>query len=67
MSESRGDELQRIPIVVLGAGGVGGDEVPAFAHALGLPRILAAQAGLLDDLDLAADALYGRNRDGAAV
>ena len=51
----------------VGAGGAGGDEGPAFAHALGLPRILAAQAGLLDDLDLAADALYGRNRDGAAV
>ena len=43
---------------------LGGDSQPgdaaAFAGALGLPAIHAAQSGLLADMDLVADALYER-------
>ena len=39
-------------------------DLSAFEQALGLGNIYAAQAGLLADMDLVADALYGR---GAAV
>ena len=43
----------------LGADAQGAD-APALAEALGLPAIHAAQSGLLTDMDLVADALYGR-------
>jgi alkylation response protein AidB-like acyl-CoA dehydrogenase len=43
---------------------LGGDpqaaDAPALANALGFPAIQAAQSGLLADMDLVADALYGR-------
>jgi hypothetical protein len=35
-------------------------DADAFANALGLSAIQAAQSGLLADMDLVADALYGR-------
>ena len=35
-------------------------DASALAAALGLPNVLAAQSGLLTDMDLVADALYGR-------
>jgi hypothetical protein len=44
---------------VLGGDPQAGDAA-AFANALGLPAIQAAQSGLLADMDLVADALYGR-------
>jgi alkylation response protein AidB-like acyl-CoA dehydrogenase len=44
----------------LGADPQAGD-ASAFAEALGLPSIQAAQAGLIADMDLVADALYGRS------
>jgi alkylation response protein AidB-like acyl-CoA dehydrogenase len=43
---------------VVGAGGVGPDERPAFAASLGLDALLGAQAGLMDDMDKVAEALY---------
>jgi hypothetical protein len=43
----------------VGADSQAGD-AGAFADALGLSEIHAAQAGLLADMDLVADALYGR-------
>jgi acyl-CoA dehydrogenase len=43
---------------VRGAEGTG--EAPPLDDALGLPRIHAAQAGLVADMDQVADALYGR-------
>jgi alkylation response protein AidB-like acyl-CoA dehydrogenase len=45
---------------VAGAGGVGPHEITSFEAALGLPEIHRAQAGLIADMNLAADALYGR-------
>jgi len=45
---------------VAGAGGVAAHEMTAFEAALGLPEIHRAQAGLVADLDLAADVLYDR-------
>ncbi|MDJ0865829.1 MAG: acyl-CoA dehydrogenase family protein [Myxococcota bacterium] len=45
---------------VRGGDGVEDAELRAFAEALGLPAIHAAQAGLLADMDRIADALYGR-------
>jgi alkylation response protein AidB-like acyl-CoA dehydrogenase len=45
---------------VCGAGAVPAPELPAFEQALGLSAIHAAQAGLLDDMNAVADALYGR-------
>jgi alkylation response protein AidB-like acyl-CoA dehydrogenase len=45
---------------VIGAGGVTEAELPAFEASLGLPAIRRAQAGLVADMDLVADALYGR-------
>ncbi len=45
---------------VIGAGGVGDSEIPAFETSLGLPAIHRAQSGLISDLDYIADALYGR-------
>jgi alkylation response protein AidB-like acyl-CoA dehydrogenase len=45
---------------VVGAGGVTDAELPAFETSLGLPAIRRAQTGLVADMDLVADALYGR-------
>ncbi len=44
----------------VGAGGIGGGEVPAFEAALGLPGIHRAQAGVMADMDYVGDVLYGR-------
>jgi hypothetical protein len=44
---------------VLGADPQAGDAA-AFASTVGLPAIQAAQSGLIADMDLVADALYGR-------
>ncbi len=50
---------------------LGGDpqagDADAFARALGLPAIQAAQSGLLADMDLVADALYGRTPGSASA
>jgi alkylation response protein AidB-like acyl-CoA dehydrogenase len=43
-----------------GADAVGDAELAAFEHAAGIAAIHRAQAGLLADMDRAADALYGR-------
>jgi alkylation response protein AidB-like acyl-CoA dehydrogenase len=45
---------------VCGAGGAAEDGTPAFESSLGLPAIYRAQAGLVADMDLIADVLYGR-------
>jgi hypothetical protein len=45
---------------VLGAGG--GDDPAGLEAAIGLGAIHRAQAGCIADMDLAADALYGRVR-----
>ena len=45
---------------VVGAGGLTDAELPAFEASLGLQAIRRAQAGLVADMDLVADALYGR-------
>lgn len=45
---------------VSGAGGVNGADMPAFETSLGMPAIHRAQAGLISDMDLIADVLYGR-------
>ena len=52
---------------VAGADGVGPHEMTAFEAALGLPEIHRAQAGLLADMNLAADALYGVTMQEAGV
>jgi alkylation response protein AidB-like acyl-CoA dehydrogenase len=49
----------------VGADPQGGDAV-ALADLLGLPAIHAAQSGLLADMDLVADALYGRGPGSAS-
>ncbi len=46
---------------VCGAGGVDASELGAFEQRLGLSAIHLAQAGLIDDMNLAADAIYGRD------
>ncbi len=43
-----------------GGDGVADTELPAVERALGLSEIHRAQAGLLDDMQRVADALYGR-------
>jgi hypothetical protein len=43
-----------------GAGGVPDAELAGFTRALEMPAIEAAQAGLIQDMDEVADALYGR-------
>ncbi len=43
-----------------GAGGVAAQELGAFEQRLRLSEIHLAQAGLLEDMNLAADAIYGR-------
>lgn len=45
---------------VLGADARSGDAAPGLSSELGLPAIQAAQAGLVADMDLVADALYAR-------
>jgi len=45
---------------ICGAGGVADADIPSFANSLGLPAIHCAQAGLLADMDVVADILYGR-------
>jgi alkylation response protein AidB-like acyl-CoA dehydrogenase len=45
---------------IAGAGGVSDAELPAFEANLGMLAIHRAQAGLIADMDLLADALYGR-------
>jgi len=45
---------------VVGAGGAEPGEVGELARALGLDAVHAAQAGLIEDMDRVADALYGR-------
>jgi alkylation response protein AidB-like acyl-CoA dehydrogenase len=43
-----------------GAGGVAESDLPAFENRIGLAAIHRAQAGLVGDMDLVGDALYGR-------
>ena len=43
-----------------GAGGVNDSELPGFETSLGVSAIHRAQAGLIADMDLVADALYSR-------
>jgi len=45
---------------VVGAGGVSGSEMAGFEAGVGMPAIHRAQAGLIADMDLVADVLYGR-------
>jgi alkylation response protein AidB-like acyl-CoA dehydrogenase len=45
---------------IIGAGGLSDSELPAFETNLRLSAIHKAQAGLVADMDLVADALYGR-------
>jgi hypothetical protein len=45
---------------VCGAGGVTDADIPGFESSLGLPAIYCAQAGLVADMDVVADVLYGR-------
>ncbi|MCP3956868.1 MAG: acyl-CoA dehydrogenase [bacterium] len=46
---------------VCGAGGVEDARLATFVERLGLFEIHRAQSGLLEDMNLAADAIYGRN------
>jgi len=45
---------------VIGAGGLGDADLPAFEANLGLPAVHRAQTGLIADMDCVADILYGR-------
>ena len=45
---------------VIGAGGLNDAEIPAFEEKIGATAIRRAQAGLIADEDMVADALYGR-------
>jgi len=45
---------------VIGAGGVSGADLPGLEQSLGLSAIHQAQVGLISDMDLVADVLYGR-------
>jgi len=45
---------------IVGAGGVSDADMAAFETSLGMPAIHRAQAGLMADMDFAADVLYGR-------
>jgi acyl-CoA dehydrogenase len=45
---------------VCGAGAANDGGMPTFEASLGLPAIYRAQAGLISDMDLIADVLYGR-------
>jgi alkylation response protein AidB-like acyl-CoA dehydrogenase len=48
---------------VVGANGVGAGEIAAFEREIGADEIRAAQAGLVTDMDHAADVLYDRFED----
>jgi alkylation response protein AidB-like acyl-CoA dehydrogenase len=50
-----------------GADGIGDAELTAFENAAGIAAIHRAQAGLLVDMDRAADALYGRSAEPQAA
>jgi alkylation response protein AidB-like acyl-CoA dehydrogenase len=52
---------------VVGAGGVGAEELTAFEAAVGVPAVHRAQAGLISDMDLVADVLYGRTAKAASA
>lgn len=52
---------------VAGAGAVSAAEMAAFEAALGLPAVYRAQSGLLSDMDLVGDVLYGRAPKHAAA
>ena len=45
---------------IAGSGGVSDADMPAFEQSLELPAIHRAQAGLVADMDFAADVLYAR-------
>lgn len=45
---------------IIGAGGIGNEDIPAFETILGLPAIHRAQADLISDMDYVTDVLYGR-------
>jgi alkylation response protein AidB-like acyl-CoA dehydrogenase len=47
---------------ICGADGVGDNEMAEFERKLNLPAIHRAQAGLIADMDLVADVLYGRTK-----
>jgi alkylation response protein AidB-like acyl-CoA dehydrogenase len=49
---------------VRGGGGVSDEDLGRLEDGLGLAAVYRAQGGLLDDLDLVADALYGRPNTG---
>ncbi len=51
---------------VVGAEEKGG-EAAAFSNEMGMPAIQAAQSGLLADMDIVADALYGRTPGSAST
>jgi alkylation response protein AidB-like acyl-CoA dehydrogenase len=53
---------------LIGAGGLSSSEISTFETAISLPAIHRAQAGLITELDLVADILYGRavKREAAA-
>jgi alkylation response protein AidB-like acyl-CoA dehydrogenase len=42
-------------------GAVGGNELGVLEHKLSMPAVYQAQAGLMQDMDYAADVLYGRS------
>jgi alkylation response protein AidB-like acyl-CoA dehydrogenase len=46
--------------IVVGADGIGDGDVDRFGAALGLTRLHRVQAGMLADMDVIADVLYGR-------
>ena len=48
---------------ITGAAGVTGSDVEAFSATLNMPAIYAAQAGLLEDMNAAADAIYSDFRE----
>jgi alkylation response protein AidB-like acyl-CoA dehydrogenase len=52
---------------VAGAGGVSESEIAALETSLNLPAVHRAQAGLIADMDLISDALYGRQTRRAAM
>ena len=52
---------------IVGSGGVADTEISSFESTLGLPAIHKAQAGLIADMDLIGDAIYGRAEKHKAV
>jgi alkylation response protein AidB-like acyl-CoA dehydrogenase len=51
---------------LIGAGGLGDTEMPAFETSCGLSAIHRAQGGLISDMDYLADVVYGRAAKRAA-